>query len=101
MDFTLPANVQDAVTRQRIAIYVCPSEMRDEMKPASSSSGPGAINRWPTTYAANVGTWMVWDPNTGRGGDGALPFMGGGETETHGEFRPLKWTSNFPVMFNV
>jgi hypothetical protein len=33
--------------------------------------------------------------------DGALPFMGGGETEAHGEFRPLKWTSNFPVMFNV
>ncbi len=33
--------------------------------------------------------------------DGALPFMGGGETESHGEFRPLKWTSNFPVMFNV
>jgi hypothetical protein len=33
--------------------------------------------------------------------DGALPFMGGGETEPHGEFRDLKWTSNFPVMFNV
>ena len=33
--------------------------------------------------------------------DGALPFMGGGEVEEHGTFRPLKWTSNFPVMFNV
>src|SRR5437764_13525537 len=52
VDFTLPANVQDAVTRQRIPIFVGPSEVRDEMKPATSSSGPGAINRWPTTYAA-------------------------------------------------
>ena len=33
--------------------------------------------------------------------DGALPFMGGNEVEAHGEFRPLKWSSNFPVMFNV
>jgi Tannase and feruloyl esterase len=33
--------------------------------------------------------------------DGALPFMGGGETEEHGTFRQLKWSSNFPVMFNV
>jgi prepilin-type N-terminal cleavage/methylation domain-containing protein len=74
VDFTLPANVQDAVTRQRIPIYVCPSEFNDQMKAATSTSGAGAINRWPTTYGVNVGTWMVWDPNTGQGGDGALPF---------------------------
>jgi len=74
VDFTLAANVQDAVTRQRIPVYVCPSEVRDEMKPATSSSGPGAINRWPSTYAANVGTWLVWDPNTGQGGDGAITY---------------------------
>jgi prepilin-type N-terminal cleavage/methylation domain-containing protein/prepilin-type processing-associated H-X9-DG protein len=74
VDFTLPANVQDAVTRQRIPIYVCPSETQDVMKPATAPTGPASINRWPTTYAVNVGTWMVWDPNTGQGGDGALPF---------------------------
>jgi hypothetical protein len=34
--------------------------------------------------------------------DGALPFMGGGETEQHGEFRRLKGGgSNFSAMFNV
>jgi prepilin-type N-terminal cleavage/methylation domain-containing protein/prepilin-type processing-associated H-X9-DG protein len=74
VDFTQPANVQDAVTRQRIAIYVCPSEVNDTMKPATSTTGANAINRWPTTYGANVGTWMVWNPNTGSGGDGAIPF---------------------------
>ena len=74
VDFTLAANVQDAVTRQRIAIYLCPSEVKDEMKPATSSSGPGTINRYPSNYAANVGTWMVWNPNTGQGGDGAITY---------------------------
>ncbi len=74
VDFTLAANVQDAVTRQRIPIFVCPSELNDTMKAATSSTGAGAINRWPTTYAANVGTWLVWDPNRGIGGDGAIPY---------------------------
>jgi prepilin-type N-terminal cleavage/methylation domain-containing protein len=74
VDFTQPANVQDTVTRQRIAMYVCPSEPNDKMKQATSTTGAGAINRWPTTYGANVGTWMVWNPNTGTGGDGAIPF---------------------------
>jgi prepilin-type N-terminal cleavage/methylation domain-containing protein len=74
VDFTQPANVQDAVTRQRIPIYVCPSEVNDMMKPATSTTGANAINRWPTTYGANVGTWMVWNPNTGTGGDGGIPF---------------------------
>lgn len=74
VDFNLAANVQDAVTRQRIAIYVCPSELNDRMKEATSATGPGSINRWPNTYSVNVGVWKVWDPNTGLGGDGALPY---------------------------
>jgi prepilin-type N-terminal cleavage/methylation domain-containing protein/prepilin-type processing-associated H-X9-DG protein len=74
VDFSQPANAQDAVTRQRIAMYVCPSETNDKMKEATSTTGANAINRWPTTYGANVGTWMVWNPNTGTGGDGAIPF---------------------------
>jgi prepilin-type processing-associated H-X9-DG protein len=74
VNFTQAANVQDAVTRQRIATYVCPSEVNDMLKPATSTTGANAINRWPTTYGANVGTWLVWNPNTGTGGDGAIPF---------------------------
>lgn len=74
VDFTLNANVQDIVTRQRIPIYVCPSEIKDEMKPATSTTGPASINRWPTTYAASVGTWMAWNPLSGQGGDGAITY---------------------------
>src|SRR4051794_32389281 len=32
VNFSLAGNVQDAVTRQRIAVYVCPSEVNDKMK---------------------------------------------------------------------
>jgi prepilin-type N-terminal cleavage/methylation domain-containing protein len=74
VDFTLAANVQDAVTRQRIPIFVCPSEVNDVMKAATSTTGPGAINRWPSSYAASVGTWMAWNPLTGQGGDGAITY---------------------------
>ncbi len=74
VDFTLNANVQDVVTKQRIAMYVCPSEIKSEMKVATSATGPGSINRWPANYAANVGTWMTWNPTTGSGGDGAITY---------------------------
>src|SRR5262245_47718120 len=42
VDFNLAANVQDEVTRQRIAIYICPSETQDKMKAATALVGPGA-----------------------------------------------------------
>jgi prepilin-type N-terminal cleavage/methylation domain-containing protein len=70
VDFTLNANVQDAVTRQRIPMFVCPSEVNDKMKEATSATGPGSINRYPPCYGANVGTWMTWNPAAGQGGDG-------------------------------
>lgn len=74
VNFDLPANVQDEVTKQRIPTFLCPSEVNDRIKEATSATGAGAIRRWPSTYGENVGTWMVWDPNTGTGGDGAIPF---------------------------
>lgn len=83
VDFTLNGNVQDAVTRQRIPIFLCPSETNDRMKEATSATGPGAINRYPLNYAANVGTWMTWNPVTGQGGDGAIAYatsLNGGTT---------------------
>jgi prepilin-type N-terminal cleavage/methylation domain-containing protein len=74
VNFAAAANTQDAVTRQRIPIFVCPSEVNDRMKPATTLTGPSSINRWPCTYGVNVGTWLTWNPNTGQGGDGALPY---------------------------
>jgi prepilin-type N-terminal cleavage/methylation domain-containing protein/prepilin-type processing-associated H-X9-DG protein len=69
VDLNAPANVQNNVTKQRIAIYLCPSEINDKPKPATTPTG---IDRYPLNYAANVGTWQVWNPVNGQGGNGAI-----------------------------
>jgi prepilin-type processing-associated H-X9-DG protein len=55
------------VIRQRIAVYMCPSEIKDQER----DQGGGKIT-YPLNYAANLGTWFIWDPVSGQGGDGAL-----------------------------
>jgi prepilin-type N-terminal cleavage/methylation domain-containing protein len=74
VDLSASATSQPAVTGQRIAIYMCPSEVNDKPRPPSSPSQPP---RYPTSYGVNVGTWFVYDPTTGKGGDGAFPMNKG------------------------
>ncbi len=69
VDLTAAANTQTAVTSQRIPIYLCPSEVNDRAKPPT---GTQTITRYPLNYAANVGSWLVWNPVTGQGGDGPI-----------------------------
>jgi len=66
VDFNLGYDVQGNVTRRRIGVYLCPSETNDRARP------DGAIIQYPTSYGFNGGTWQVYDPVTGRGGDGAF-----------------------------
>jgi prepilin-type N-terminal cleavage/methylation domain-containing protein/prepilin-type processing-associated H-X9-DG protein len=68
VDLSASAISQPTVTSQRIAIYVCPSEQNDLPR---TSNPP----RYPMTYGVNVGTWFVWDPTTGTGGNGAFPMV--------------------------
>ena len=69
MDFALPYTdpVNMPSTKVRVPIYLCPSEMKDQERP------DGAVTHYPLNYGANVGTWLVFDPNTGKPGDGAFP----------------------------
>ncbi len=67
VDFNLSATAQPTVVAQRVASYMCPDEIND--KPRVS-----VPVRYPMNYAANVGTWFVWDPNSGQVGAGALPI---------------------------
>jgi prepilin-type N-terminal cleavage/methylation domain-containing protein/prepilin-type processing-associated H-X9-DG protein len=57
------------VIRQRIAIYLCPSELRDEIR---DQGGNPPKFTYPHNYGVNIGTWFVLNPITGRGGDGAI-----------------------------
>jgi len=66
ISFTVSYTAQPDITKQRIPIYMCPSEIKDRPRP------DGALVHYPMTYGANLGTWFVLDPTTGSGGDGAL-----------------------------
>jgi prepilin-type N-terminal cleavage/methylation domain-containing protein len=52
----------------RVPTFLCPSEIKDEVRRDSS----GAPEHYPFNYAANVGVWLVYDPQTGDGGSGAF-----------------------------
>jgi prepilin-type processing-associated H-X9-DG protein len=58
--------MQPAVTQTRVATYLCPSEMNDRPRP------DGAVTHYPITYGFNFGNWLVYNPLSGQGGDGAF-----------------------------
>jgi prepilin-type N-terminal cleavage/methylation domain-containing protein/prepilin-type processing-associated H-X9-DG protein len=63
-----PPNSTAGVAQLRIPAFMCPAEINDtpRLKP------DGSVHSYPLSYGFNCGTWMVWDPATGRGGDGAF-----------------------------
>lgn len=63
-----PENKASGVPIMRIPMFLCPSETNDTVRVDSS----GAPKVYPQTYGFNFGTWLVFDPNTGRGGDGSF-----------------------------
>ena len=66
IDFNLPYASQPLVTRFRVPIYLCPSEVNDRPRV------DGALTHYPLNYAANAGTWHIYHPASGAGGDGAF-----------------------------
>jgi prepilin-type N-terminal cleavage/methylation domain-containing protein/prepilin-type processing-associated H-X9-DG protein len=66
VDLNAIATSQPAVTSQRIAIYVCPSDPNDKLR-------PGAPPRYPSTYGANTGSWFTENSNTAQFGNGVFP----------------------------
>jgi prepilin-type N-terminal cleavage/methylation domain-containing protein/prepilin-type processing-associated H-X9-DG protein len=66
VDLHATASSQPAVTVQRVAIFVCPSDPNDRLRPGSPPS-------WPATYGANLGDWFLQNVATGEFGNGAFP----------------------------
>ena len=54
------------VTEMKIPLFVCPSDQQQEPKVGTSQ------NHFPPTYGANAGTWFIFDPVTGKTGNGAF-----------------------------
>jgi len=67
VDLTVAWDFQTAIDGLKIETYSCPS---DPKAGQPRDPGSGKVNLWPTTYGFNYGTWFVFDPATGRGGDG-------------------------------
>ncbi|RLT03750.1 MAG: DUF1559 domain-containing protein [Planctomycetota bacterium] len=51
----------------RVPVYACPSDPKADR---ARDTGTNGIFLMPTCYGFNFGTWLVFNPNTGHGGDG-------------------------------
>jgi prepilin-type N-terminal cleavage/methylation domain-containing protein/prepilin-type processing-associated H-X9-DG protein len=71
IDFNKTYDDQPEATQQRIETFLCPWELNDRGYQESAV-------RWlyPSSYGFCYGTWFVYDPVTGRGGDGAVMVNG-------------------------
>nr|MDQ3333114.1 DUF1559 domain-containing protein [Planctomycetota bacterium] len=52
--------------KTRVAIYMCPSEINDRERVTPT------LIHYPLNYSFNEGTWFIYDPVSGRVGDGAF-----------------------------
>ena len=66
INFDLDYTSQTTVTQTKVATFLCPSEIQTQ------TSIVNGYTYSPTSYAANAGTWFVWNPNTNASGDGAF-----------------------------
>ena len=63
-----PPNSTSGVPQARIPTFVCPSEVNDTPR----LNAAGAVHTYPLNYGFNFGTWQVWNPANGQGGDGVF-----------------------------
>jgi type II secretory pathway pseudopilin PulG len=69
VDLSQPWDFQKAIDGLRIPGFSCPSDPQaDRMR----DPGRGKSRLYPTNYGFNFGTWFVYDPATGQGGNGSF-----------------------------
>lgn len=69
VDLTIAWDFQMAIDGLKIPSYACPSDPRSDK---ARNPGSGRPILYPTNYGFNFGTWFVYNPKTGQGGDGAF-----------------------------
>lgn len=68
-DWNDPINQQTGVPQLRIPSLACPTDYYGTLV---HYAGPSEGYIQPTNYAFNFGTWLVYDPLRGQGGDGCF-----------------------------
>ncbi|MEZ6132797.1 MAG: DUF1559 domain-containing protein [Planctomycetaceae bacterium] len=69
VDLTIGWDFQTAINGLKIPTYACPSDPRSD---EARDPGSGKVILYPTCYGFNFGTWFVYNPANGQGGDGAF-----------------------------
>ncbi len=65
--FDQGSNAASGVPTARVPVFLCPSEANSQVRTKN-----GIPFTAPHTYGFNAGTWFVYDPATGAGGDGVF-----------------------------
>ena len=68
IDFNLHYDSAPNVKTQRVAAYLCPSEVLDRVR----RDAAGTPIHYPLSYGVNMGVWFVYDANQNRGGEGVF-----------------------------
>ena len=69
VDLTRGWDDQQAIDGLKVPVFACPSDpLADKARPFSD----GRPTLYPTTYGFNFGTFFIYDPATGRTGDGVF-----------------------------
>lgn len=69
INWSVGYSTQVNVATARIPSYLCPSEPNDVVRVNPSTGVP---RDYPASYVVNFGTWKIYDPTNGSGGDGAF-----------------------------
>jgi prepilin-type N-terminal cleavage/methylation domain-containing protein len=69
INWSVGYSTQVNVAITRIPGYLCPSEPNDVVRVNPSTGVP---RDYPASYVVNFGTWKIYDPANGTGGDGAF-----------------------------
>ena len=71
LDVDWHRQVASGIPSLRIHVYLCPSEVNDRVRVRN-----GAPYVHPITYGFNMGTWFIYDPQSGDTGPGAFIVNG-------------------------
>lgn len=64
-----PINLASGVQQLPVKVYSCPSDPNSD---TLADAGPGEGLVRPVSYGFNFGSWFIFDPQTGHGGDGCF-----------------------------
>ncbi len=69
INWSVAYSTQPNVATTRVPTYLCASEVNDVVRVNPST---GIARDYPANYVVNFGTWKIYDPSNGSGGDGAF-----------------------------